>query len=182
MLKLLTREPRQRRSCASCRSSAPWLAFLIATLLSACESADQPDAATGDAESARDPDETAGQGTTFRKLREIGHIDLISVDFSDPVRKTLLAGVHETKRRLFRSSDGGATWLDIGAKLPADSHFSSAPLVLDARRFLLGACGWGDGVCGVFASADGGDNWKKTSSESPAGQPPSLSSKIRTAD
>jgi photosystem II stability/assembly factor-like uncharacterized protein len=114
---------------------------------------------------------TEDEGTTFHKLGEIGHIDLISVDFSDPARKTLLAGVHETKRKLFRSSDGGATWLDIGAKLPADSHFSSAPLVLDARRFLLGACGWGDGVCGVYASADGGDNWKKTSSESPAGQP-----------
>jgi photosystem II stability/assembly factor-like uncharacterized protein len=114
---------------------------------------------------------TEDDGATFKKLGEIGHIDLISVDFSDPKRQTLLAGVHETKRKLFRSRDGGASWLDIGQKLPADSHFSSAPLVLDARRFLLGACGWGDGACGVYASADGGDTWKKTSSESPAGQP-----------
>jgi hypothetical protein len=110
-------------------------------------------------------------GESFKQLGQIGHIDLVSVDFGDPARKTLLAGAHETKQKLFLSTDGGASFTDIGPKLPAGSHFSSAPLVLDARRFLLGACGWGDGTCGVFASADAGQTWKQTSSESPAGQP-----------
>jgi photosystem II stability/assembly factor-like uncharacterized protein len=110
-------------------------------------------------------------GASFKQLGNIGHIDLVSVDFSDSARKTLLAGAHETKQKLFLSTDGGASFSDIGPKLPAGSHFSSAPLVLDAKRFLLGACGWGDGTCGVFASADAGQNWKQTSSESPAGQP-----------
>jgi hypothetical protein len=110
-------------------------------------------------------------GTTFKPLGTIGHIDLVSIDFSDPARKTILAGAHETKQKLFLSTDGGATFTDIGPKLPAGSHFSSAPLVLDAKRFLLGACGWGDGTCGVFASDDAGQSWKSTSSESPAGQP-----------
>jgi hypothetical protein len=117
-------------------------------------------------------------GTSFKQLGTIGHIDLISVDFTDPVRKTLLAGAHEAKQKLFLSTDGGASFTDIGPKLPAGSHFSSAPLVLDAKRFLLGACGWGDGTCGVFASADTGQSWTQTSSESPAG-PPLMTSDAR---
>ena len=114
---------------------------------------------------------TSDGGTTFKPLGTIGHIDLVSVDFSDPDRKTLLAGAHETKQKLFLSTDAGANWTDIGPNLPAGSHFSSAPLVLDAEHFLLGACGWGDGTCGVFASADQGKHWDMTSMESPAGRP-----------
>jgi hypothetical protein len=110
-------------------------------------------------------------GTTLKPLGTIGHIDLVSVDFSDPDRKTLLAGAHETKQKLFLSTDAGQSWTDIGPNLPAGSHFSSAPLVLDAQHFLLGACGWGDGTCGVFASADQGKHWDMTSMESPAGRP-----------
>jgi hypothetical protein len=84
---------------------------------------------------------------------------------------TLLAGVHETKRRLWLSRDGGMSWNDIGRALPEESHFSSAPLVLAAERFLLGACGWGDGTCGVLASDDVGQSWTSKSSEALAGQP-----------
>jgi photosystem II stability/assembly factor-like uncharacterized protein len=115
--------------------------------------------------------QTKDAGKTFAKLGKIGHNDLISVDFGDPDRKTMLAGAHETKRRLYLSTDSGATWTDIGMRLPADSHFSSAPLVLDRSHFLLGACGWGDGTCGVYASNDGGVTWSSKSTESPAGRP-----------
>jgi hypothetical protein len=115
--------------------------------------------------------ETKDSGTTFAHLGKIGHNDLVSIDFSDPERKTLLAGAHETKQRLYLSTNGGADWTDIGAKLPAGSHFSSAPLVLDAKHFLLGACGWGDGTCGVFRSDDAGETWTQASKESPSGRP-----------
>ena len=114
---------------------------------------------------------TEDSGVTLKKLGTIGHLDLVSVDFSDPDRKTLLAGVHETKRKLWLSKDAGMTWDDIGMSLPESSHFSSAPLVLDAEHFLLGACGWGDGTCGVLMSENGGESWASKSSESPAGQP-----------
>src|SRR4029079_18029286 len=95
---------------------------------------------------------TTDGGLTFTQLGKITHNDLVSVDFNDPDRKTLLAGAHETKQKLFLSTDGGASWTDIGPRLPAGSHFSSAPLVLDQKHFFLGACGWGDGTFGVFAS------------------------------
>ena len=114
---------------------------------------------------------TTDGGLTFTRLGMIAHNDLVSVDFRDPDRKVLLAGAHETKRKLFHSSDGGKTWTDIGMNLPDGSHFSSAPLVLDAQHFLLGACGWGDGTCGVYASSDGGKTWSSTTTEGPGGRP-----------
>lgn len=102
-------------------------------------------------------------GLTFVQLGDFGHNDLVSVDFSDPERKTLLAGSHEQTQRLMHSSDGGQTWTDLGPNLPADSNFSSAPLVIDASTFLVGACGYADGTCGVFRSTDTGVTWENTS-------------------
>ena len=106
---------------------------------------------------------TTDGGKTFQQLGTIGHNDLVSVDFTDPDRKTLLAGGHEQKQTLYLSTDGGKNFNQIGMNLPSDSHFSSDPLVIDAKTFFLGACGWGDGTCGVYRSTDGGKNWDRLS-------------------
>jgi photosystem II stability/assembly factor-like uncharacterized protein len=110
-------------------------------------------------------------GLTFTQLGTFGHNDLVSVGFADPERKTLLAGGHEQKQRLMLSTDGGVEWTDVGPNLPADSHFSSAPLVVDASTFLLGACGWGDGTCGIFRSTDTGASWAMVSDLPAYGEP-----------
>lgn len=104
-------------------------------------------------------------GTTFVQLGDFGHNDLVSVDFGDPERLTLLAGSHEQQQRLMYSNDGGMTWVDIGPNLPADSNFSSAPLVIDASTFLVGACGYAQAQCGVFRSTDAGMTWQNTAPE-----------------
>jgi photosystem II stability/assembly factor-like uncharacterized protein len=114
---------------------------------------------------------TTDGGNTLTQLGNVGHNDLVSVDFTDPERKTLLAGSHERKQTLYLSRDGGLTWTNIGPKLPASSHFSVMPLVLDARHFLLGSCGYGDGECGVYASSDGGETWQRNSTEAAAARP-----------
>jgi hypothetical protein len=114
---------------------------------------------------------TTDGGTTFTQLGNVGHNDLVSVDFTDPERKTLLAGSHERTQTLYRSRDGGANWTNIGAKLPPNSHFSILPLVLGPQHFLLGSCGYGDGECGVYASGDGGETWTRNTTESPAARP-----------
>jgi photosystem II stability/assembly factor-like uncharacterized protein len=118
---------------------------------------------------------TVDDGRTFKRLGDVAHNDLVSVDFTDPARRTLLAGPHETKRRLWLSRDAGGTWKDIGDSLPEDSSFSTLPLVLDTDTFLVGSCGTSDS-CGVFRSVDGGQSWTVASSEGPVGRP------LRTSD
>lgn len=106
---------------------------------------------------------TTDAGATFEELGAVTHNDLVSLDFTDPERKTLLVGGHEQKQTLYLSTDGGQGFEQIGAKLPSDSHFSSAPLVLDAETFLLGSCGYGDGACGIYRSTDSGARWDRVS-------------------
>ena len=62
----------------------------------------------------------------------------LSVDFSDPQRKTMVAGQHESSRAVSLSKDGGKTWTSIGQSLPADSANSEYPLVIDAQTYLIG--------------------------------------------
>jgi photosystem II stability/assembly factor-like uncharacterized protein len=108
---------------------------------------------------------TTDNGVTFKRLGNISHNDLVTVDFTDPDRKTLLAGAHETTRKLYISKDGGNTWNDIGMNLPADSNFSSAPQIIDTQTFLLGSCGYAMGACGVFRSTDGGTSWTRAATQ-----------------
>jgi photosystem II stability/assembly factor-like uncharacterized protein len=110
-------------------------------------------------------------GETFAALGDIGHNDLVAVDFADPARATLLAGGHEQKQTLYRSSDGGQTWSNDGASIPAEAHFSSLPVILDAQRWLLGTCGWGDGTCGIWRTIDAGESWSMASDAAPQSTP-----------
>ena len=106
---------------------------------------------------------THDAGVSFEQLGSIGHNDLVSVDLADPERKTLLAGGHEQKQTVHRSTDSGQSWTNIGATLPDSAHFSSYPVVLDASTYLVGACGWGGGTCGIWRTADGGASWSQVS-------------------
>jgi photosystem II stability/assembly factor-like uncharacterized protein len=93
---------------------------------------------------------TTDNGQTFKQLGSVTHNDSLSVDLSDPERKTLLAGAHETASRLFRSSDGGATWSDIGKGLPSSAGSCNSTLALGASSLLVGCEGGG-----IFHSSDG---------------------------
>src|SRR4051812_44663415 len=73
---------------------------------------------------------TTDNGATFRQLGTIGHIDFMSVDFTDPNRQTLLAGGHEQGRTVYRSGDGGQTWTNVGANMPPNTNFSTSPQVI----------------------------------------------------
>jgi hypothetical protein len=106
---------------------------------------------------------TTDSGTTFTQLGDITHADLVSVDFTDPTRKTLLVGGHEQKQVLHRSTNGGQSWTNVGANLPNTTHFSSLPLVIDSTTHLVGACGWGDGDCGIWRTTNGGESWERVS-------------------
>jgi photosystem II stability/assembly factor-like uncharacterized protein len=102
---------------------------------------------------------TDDDGATFTQLGTVTHCDLVSVDFSDTARRTLLAGAHESGQRMFRSTDGGATWTDIGLRFPASAGNTSFPLVLDTQTSLVGT--WGSTAAGIFRSSDGGNSWTR---------------------
>jgi photosystem II stability/assembly factor-like uncharacterized protein len=93
---------------------------------------------------------TSDNGKTFAQLGDLTHTDSVSVDFSDPQRKTLLAGPHEMNSKLYRSTDGGRTWKDVGASLPSSAGYCTATQVLSATNLLVGCAGGG-----VYRSSDG---------------------------
>jgi photosystem II stability/assembly factor-like uncharacterized protein len=99
---------------------------------------------------------TDDDGATFQPMGNIEHSDSVSVDLADPAHQTLLSGTHESSKVL-RSTNGGQTWQDISAGLPADVGYTSFPLVLDAQTYLLGTRNSPTG--GVLRSTDGGTTW-----------------------
>jgi hypothetical protein len=101
---------------------------------------------------------TANNGVSFEQLGDVTHIDFISVDFTDPERRTLLSGAHEA-RNVFRSTDGGMTWVDVSGGLPRNTGYSTAGLVLDAETFLLGTVN--STGSGVFRTTDAGTTWEQ---------------------
>jgi photosystem II stability/assembly factor-like uncharacterized protein len=103
---------------------------------------------------------TTDRGKTFVGLGDAWHNDTLSVDFRDPQRKTLLAGTHEQSRVVLRSTDGGDTWTNIGANLPADSGWSLYVQVVNAQTHLVGCPG-----TGIYRTTNGGGSWTQVSKE-----------------
>jgi hypothetical protein len=100
------------------------------------------------------------------------HNDSVSVDFSDPERKTLLSGGHEQAKILFLSTDAGVSWSDIGPSLPDDVGFCTTTLVLDSKHLLVGCAASYSGKSGaILRSTAGGDSWTKVATQGVVGQP-----------
>jgi photosystem II stability/assembly factor-like uncharacterized protein len=119
--------------------------------------------------------QTTNGGRTLQHLGNIRHNDCVSVDFSHPQRRTLLAGGHEQSRTVWKSMNGGQSWTNIGATLPEGTKFSSNPVILDASTYLVNASGWGKGTGGVFRTTDGGATWSQASALEANGAPLSAS-------
>jgi hypothetical protein len=102
---------------------------------------------------------TTDDGATWAELGNIMHTDLLSVDFSDRERKTLVAGGHEQSQTLYRSKNGGNDWTNIGAVLPENTN-CTFPLVFDSQTYLVGCGGYGGGKSGVLRTTDAGKTWK----------------------
>jgi hypothetical protein len=107
---------------------------------------------------------TMNDGVTFAGLGTVLYNDTVSVDFTDPQRKTLLAGAHETPQRLWQSLDQGMTWTDIGAALPAGDECPN-PYIIDSQIYLVGCNRTSTGGQSIYRSADGGGTWTLVSSE-----------------
>ena len=99
---------------------------------------------------------TDDNGVTFRQLGDVTHVEALSVDLSDPARKTLLATIHESSST-FLSTNGGQTWNDISSGLPPDIGYATGPVVIDQLTFLLGSSN-GAGS-NLLRSSDAGVSW-----------------------
>ncbi|HEY4104155.1 MAG TPA: sialidase family protein [Polyangiaceae bacterium] len=106
--------------------------------------------------------ETKDDGATLTGLPDTNHNDLISIDFSDPDRKTMVIGGHEGAMTLRLSMDGGQTWADIRNGLPGNTN-CTLPLVIDAQTFLVGCGGYGGGQSGIWRTTDAGMTWAQVS-------------------
>ncbi|HET7544016.1 MAG TPA: hypothetical protein VFK05_29295 [Polyangiaceae bacterium] len=102
------------------------------------------------------PFRTDDDGETFQALANFDQNDGISVDLSDPDRKTLLVGGHEQNQMVQYSDDGGNTWQNIGVNLPADAGFTSFPYVVDDRTFMLATSN-----STTYRTTNKGDTWSK---------------------
>ena len=108
---------------------------------------------------------TEDHGVTFNRLGNTRHNELVSVDFSDPERKVLVAGGHEQFQELWRSENGGVLFDDIGDQVPAEAGVSSWPLVLDASTYLLGTQDFGGGINAIFRTTDSGATWDQVAED-----------------
>jgi len=114
---------------------------------------------------------TIDGGKTFHHLALPAYTSQTSVDFTDPERKTLVVGSVEISNTVWKSSDAGLTWTNIGANLPAGTNFSTDPVVIDANTYLVVCSGWGKGTNGTYRTEDGGLTWtlvSKTAGNYPA--------------
>ena len=96
------------------------------------------------------------------------HNDSISVDLTDPARKTILLGSHEAAQKVIRSTDSGLTWVNIGANVSSQLA-STMVLVLDAQTYLLGCTD--TNAAAIFRTTNSGQTWAQVSSLGGIGTP-----------
>jgi photosystem II stability/assembly factor-like uncharacterized protein len=113
--------------------------------------------------------DTANGGTTFAQLGTVKHNDFVSVDYTDPDRKTLLVGGHEQSRMVWKSTDGGKSWTNVGGGLPG-AGFSTYPLIVDGQTYLVNVTG-SDRGSGIYRTTDGGGTWNNVSVLGPNSAP-----------
>jgi photosystem II stability/assembly factor-like uncharacterized protein len=120
--------------------------------------------------------ETTDDGKTFTAPGgdSTYHCDLVSINFSDPMRQILLAGGHEHAQALRRSTDGGMTWTNIGAGLPGDTQ-CNLPLIINKTTYLVGCNYYGGPPNGIYRTTDSGTTWIRVST-SGGGSDPLLAS------
>jgi hypothetical protein len=122
---------------------------------------------------------TTDNGTSFTAYTSLMSLsgygntnDSVSVDFTDPDRKTMLAGTHEGTGQLFLSTDTGTTWSNIGTNLPAGIGFCTQVLVLDSDTLIAGcANSYASQPGGIVRSTDGGQTFTTVSSTVTFGHP-----------
>jgi hypothetical protein len=113
---------------------------------------------------------TADGGKSFSHLSKDTRVDGFAVDFTDRARKIQFMGPHEQEHSLHESTDGDATWTKIGDKIPEGTPFTTNPIIIDAKTWIINSSGYKKGEqWGIFRTVDGGEIWANVSKEGAAG-------------
>ena len=110
---------------------------------------------------------TTNGGRTFTPVGGISHNDGLGIDFTDPQRLTMIATGHETNRKIYKSTDAGIRFIDIGTNFPAGAKFTSGCFVIDEQTYVVACTGWGPGLAGIWRTRDGGTNWTRVCDQMP---------------
>jgi hypothetical protein len=73
---------------------------------------------------------------------------------------------------VWRSTDGGTTWTNIGATLPAGVNFTYNVTMLNTLTYIVSCAGWGSGTNGIYRTTDGAATWKLVNAQ--GGREPAL--------
>jgi hypothetical protein len=119
---------------------------------------------------------TTDNGTSFTGYSGLMSMsdttDSVSVDFTDPDRKTILAGTHEGTGQLYLTTDKGTTWSNVGANLPAGIGFCTQGLVVDTNTFVVGcANSYSNQPGAIVRSTNAGQSFTMVSSTVVIGHP-----------
>jgi photosystem II stability/assembly factor-like uncharacterized protein len=112
-------------------------------------------------------------GTTFRALGDVIQGEWLDVDMTDPERRTLVIGIHESPR-VSKSTDGGATWVPLEEGLPDSVGISSGTAVIDSQTYLYGTQPEPGGQStrpGIYRTTDGGATWIAVLDQGVIGRP-----------
>ena len=102
---------------------------------------------------------TDDDGDTFKRVGTTRHNDYVTIDFSDPRRRTLLLSGHEMQL-LLKSTDEGANFTDISSTIPGTVQYCGYPLIIAPKVYLLGCGGrGGSGNAAILRSEDAGKTW-----------------------
>jgi hypothetical protein len=113
---------------------------------------------------------TTDGGATFSSMMSVYHNDDIGVDFTDPQRKVIIASGHETRQKLYKSTDGGTNFTEISANFPSDAGVASPLIVINATTYIAGAySSYLGGNAGIYRTVNGGQSWTSINSAGPSG-------------
>ncbi len=107
-------------------------------------------------------------------------VDKLVVDPTDPTGETVYAmmnnldfnGVVGGQPGIYKSSDGGRTWIDSGAGISTDDTFTDFVVDPSNGLVLYAAVGppmFQQGASGIYKSLDGGGTWTELSGGAPSG-------------
>jgi photosystem II stability/assembly factor-like uncharacterized protein len=118
---------------------------------------------------------TLDGGQTFERVGPLDHLDTLSIDFTDPERRTMLTTAHE-QQIVHLSVDAGETWETISDGIPEGSKNCRYGHVIDAETFIL-SCGglFETGSPVTLRSVDAGQTWEEVY-DNGGGSPPLLHS------